>query len=129
MRLAEPVLLASGESSRDFIDAKVALSRGEDLKIACEALLESIGGIDFDAVGGLTMGPTSSAHVLAMLAGREWFVVRKEPKARGTNKVVEGAPVAKAPRAPRPMTWLPPEDRYRRPTKPSAGWGRRSWPR
>lgn len=93
VRLAEPVLLASGESSRDFIDAKVALSRGGDLKIACEALLQSIGDIDFDAVGGLTMGADQFAHVLAVLADREWFVVRKEPKGRGTNKVVEGAPV------------------------------------
>lgn len=93
VRLAEPVLLASGESSRDFIDAKVALSHGGDLKIACEALLQSIGEIDFDAVGGLTMGADQFAHVLAVLADREWFVVRKEPKGRGTNKVVEGARV------------------------------------
>lgn len=91
--LAEPVVLASGELSRDFVDAKAALARGEDLQLACEALLESIGDVDFDAVGGLTMGADQFAHVVAVLAKRQWFVVRKEPKGRGTNKVVEGAPV------------------------------------
>ena len=93
LRLPEPVRLASGEMSRDFVDGKAALSRGEDLRLACEALLERLGDLDFDAVGGLTMGADQFAHVVAVLAGREWFVVRKEPKGRGTNKVVEGARV------------------------------------
>lgn len=79
--------------SRDFIDGKAALARGDDLQLACEALLESIGDIDFDAVGGLTMGADQFAHVVAVLARREWFVVRKEAKGRGTNKLVEGAQV------------------------------------
>jgi len=79
--------------SRDFIDGKAALSQGDDLRLACEALLEALGDIDFDAVGGLTMGADQFAHVVAVLAHRAWFVVRKEPKGRGTNKMVEGAPV------------------------------------
>lgn len=91
LRLGKPVVLASGERSRDFIDGKVALARGEDLRVACETLIESLEGIDFDAVGGLTMGADQFAHVVAVLADREWFVVRKELKGRGTNKLVEGA--------------------------------------
>ena len=93
LQLPEPVVLASGELSRDFVDGKAALARGEDLQLACEALLEGIGDVDFDAVGGLTMGADQFAHVVAVLAKRQWFVVRKEPKGRGTNKMVEGAPV------------------------------------
>lgn len=93
VRLAEPVRLASGEMSRDFVDGKAALARGEDLRLVGEVLLESLGGIEFDAVGGLTMGADHLAHVVAVVAGREWFVVRKEPKGRGTNKLVEGARV------------------------------------
>lgn len=93
LQLPEPVVLASGELSRDFIDGKAALARGQDLKVACEALIESLGQIDFDAVGGLTMGADQFAHVVAVLANRDWFVVRKEPKGRGTNKLVEGAQV------------------------------------
>jgi len=93
LRLPEPVTLASGELSRDFIDAKAALSRGADLKLACEAIIDNVGDVEFDAVGGLTMGADQFAHVVAVLAGTEWFVVRKEPKGRGTNKLVEGAKV------------------------------------
>ena len=93
LRLPEPVVLASCDLSRDFIDAKAAVSRGEDLKLACEAILENVGDVEFDAVGGLTMGADQFAHVLAVLADKQWFVVRKEPKGRGTNKLVEGAKV------------------------------------
>jgi orotate phosphoribosyltransferase len=93
LTLQEPVVLASGELSRDFVDGKAALAHGVDLELACRTLLESIGDIDFDAVGGLTMGADQFAHVVAVLARRDWFVVRKEPKGRGTNKLVEGARV------------------------------------
>jgi orotate phosphoribosyltransferase len=97
-RMPEPVQLASGEMSQEFIDAKVALAHGADLKLACEALLEQLDGIDFDAVGGLTMGADQFSHVVAVLADKHWFVVRKEPKGRGTNKLVEGATVGEGTR-------------------------------
>ncbi len=90
-RLDAPVQLASGEFSKEFIDGKAALASGRDLRVACEAILETIKHIDFDAVGGLTMGADQFAHVIAVLADRDWFVVRKAPKGRGTNKLVEGA--------------------------------------
>ncbi|MBV8161719.1 MAG: orotate phosphoribosyltransferase [Acidimicrobiia bacterium] len=93
LRLPEPVVLASGELSRDFIDGKAALSQGDALRLACEAILEHVGDVEFDAVGGLTMGADQFAHGIAVLTGRQWFVVRKEPKGRGTNKLVEGAKV------------------------------------
>jgi orotate phosphoribosyltransferase len=97
LTLPEPVRLASGGTSRDFVDGKAALSRGEDLAAACRALLDAVGGsgIAFEAVGGLTMGADQFAHGMAVLAGgsTEWFVVRKEPKQRGTNQLVEGAKV------------------------------------
>ncbi|MGD0320240.1 MAG: orotate phosphoribosyltransferase [Acidimicrobiales bacterium] len=93
MRFDEPVTLASGEKSREFIDTKAALSRGEDLELACNALLERVSDLDFDAVGGMTMGADQFAHVVAVLARREWFVVRKAPKGRGTDRLLEGAKV------------------------------------
>lgn len=93
LRLAEPVQLASGDWSRDFVDAKRALAEGADLETACRAILEAVGDLDFDAVGGMTLGADQFAHVVAVLARRKWFVVRKAPKGRGTNKRVEGAEV------------------------------------
>jgi orotate phosphoribosyltransferase len=88
----EPVQLSSGEYSRDFIDAKRALAQGRDLRTACEAMVEIVteAGVDFDAVGGLTLGADQFAHGVALVADRGWFVIRKEPKGRGTDQWVEG---------------------------------------
>ncbi len=91
----EPRELASGERSCDFIDGKHALAKGRDLRLACQVIVESIEllGIRYDAVGGLTLGADQFAHgIAAYLADdREWFVVRKKAKGRGTNQLVEGA--------------------------------------
>lgn len=95
LQFPEPRKLASGELSCDFIDGKRALSRGRDLRLACQVIADSIAflGIDYTAVGGLTLGADQFAHgIAACLADdREWFVVRKQAKGRGTNKLVEGA--------------------------------------
>ena len=91
----EPRELSSGELSRDFIDAKAGLSRGADLRLACAVIADGVAaaGIGWHAVGGLTLGADQFAHgIVAHLADdHEWFVVRKQPKGRGTNRVVEGA--------------------------------------
>lgn len=94
-RRDEPFELASGGMSHDFVDAKRALAAGSDLALACRyiAARAARDGIEFDAVGGLTMGADQFAHGLAVVTGCDWFVVRKEPKGRGTNKLVEGADV------------------------------------
>lgn len=88
----EPVELASGAMSRDFVDAKRALARGRDLTVACRAIVALADelGVTFDAVGGMTMGADMFAHGVAMLADCGWFVVRKQPKDRGTRQQVEG---------------------------------------
>ena len=90
-RLPEPVQLRSGGWSRDFVDGKRALQDGADLETACRAMLEAVGDLDFDAVGGMTLGADHFSHVVAVLAHKKWFTVRKETKGRGTNQRVEGA--------------------------------------
>jgi orotate phosphoribosyltransferase len=97
-RLPEPVVLASGQLSRDFVDVKMALAGGHDLRVACQALIEQVAGVDYDAIGGLTMGADQFAHGVAVLAGKDWFVVRKEAKGRGTNQLVEGTAVGQGTR-------------------------------
>lgn len=89
----EPVQLSSGEYSQDFIDAKRALAQGRDLAVACRAMVEIVerAGVEFDAVGGLTLGADQFAHGVAVVADKEWFVIRKQPKGRGTDQWVEGA--------------------------------------
>ena len=93
LQLDEPVQLASGDWSRDFIDNKRAFARGSDLRLAGEGLvlLAAEEGWDFDAVGGLTLGADHFSHAVAMAADRAWFVVRKAAKERGTRRRVEGA--------------------------------------
>lgn len=93
LELAEPVTLASGAKSRFFLDGKASLSQGADLALACQCMVDIAAerGIEFDAVGGLTLGADQFAHGVAVVANKEWFVVRKQPKGRGTDRYVEGA--------------------------------------
>jgi orotate phosphoribosyltransferase len=88
----EPIQLASGEWSSDFLDGKEALQRWSDLAIAGEAIVETVraAGIEFDAVGGLTLGADALAVAVAAAADSSWFIVRKEPKGRGTGRSIEG---------------------------------------
>lgn len=92
LELDEPVQLSSGEMSSHFVDAKRALARGADLELACRAILEVVAeaGVEFDAVGGLTLGADQFSHGVAIVGHKDWFVVRKQPKGRGTNRRVEG---------------------------------------
>jgi orotate phosphoribosyltransferase len=92
---AEPFELSSGALSHDFVDGKQALAAGADLALACRyiAACAEADGIDYDAVGGLTMGADQFAHGIAVLTGCDWFVVRKAPKGRGTDKLLEGAAI------------------------------------
>jgi len=92
-RLPEPIQLASGEWSRDFIDGKEALADAADLELACAAIVGAVRAraIEFDAVGGLTLGADALAVGAAIAARCAWFFVRKEPKSRGTRRLIEGA--------------------------------------
>ncbi|WP_431960953.1 orotate phosphoribosyltransferase [Mycobacterium sp. smrl_JER01] len=91
-RREEPFKLASGQLSHDYIDGKYAVDTGERLTIVSRAVadLAAARGIEFDAVGGLTMGADPLAHGVAMVTGKAWFSVRKEQKSRGREQWVEG---------------------------------------
>lgn len=89
---AEPFRLASGQLSHDYIDGKYAVDTGERLAVVSRAVadLASAHGIEYDAVGGLTMGADPLAHGVAMVTGKAWFSVRKEQKQRGREQWIEG---------------------------------------
>lgn len=91
----EPIQLASGAMSLHFIDGKKGLAHAPDLRVACEAIaaLVADAGIEWDAVGGLTLGADHLAVGVAMVTDRSWFFVRKEAKDRGTGRQIEGATV------------------------------------
>lgn len=94
-RLSEPVRLASGEMSKEFVDGKEGLASYDDLELACKAIVEEVRshGIEFEAVGGLTLGADALAVGVAAVTRCKWFFVRKEPKNRGTGRVIEGAQI------------------------------------
>jgi orotate phosphoribosyltransferase len=90
--LPEPVRLASGEMSRDFVDAKLAVADPDDLELVGQAMAGAArdAGIAFDAVGGLVLGAVPFTFAVAQAARCRWFLIRKEPKGRGTNRWSEG---------------------------------------
>lgn len=100
-RREEPFLLSSGEYSHDYVDLRRALCRGADLALAARAVIERLSELDvlLDAIGGMTMGADPVAHAVAVLAGAEWFSVRKEPKGHGKGRRVEGAELGPGRRA------------------------------
>ena len=92
-RLSEPIQLASGEWSHDFIDGKLAVDDPDDFDFVGAAMLAaaSEAGVEFDAVGGLVLGAVPFTFAVSQAARCKWFLIRKEPKGRGTNLWVEGA--------------------------------------
>ncbi|MBT96349.1 MAG: orotate phosphoribosyltransferase [Acidimicrobiaceae bacterium] len=94
-KLSEPIQLASGAMSQDFVDGKLATSHFDDLEIASRAIVDGIllQGLDFDVVGGPTLGADALTIGIAGIQRCRWFFVRKKPKGRGTNKLIEGSPI------------------------------------
>jgi orotate phosphoribosyltransferase len=92
-RREEPFHLSSGGESYDYVDLRRAMARGDALQIAAEAVLGRAAerGVEFDAIGGMTMGADPVAHAVALTSGKAWFSVRKESKSHGTARRVEGA--------------------------------------
>ncbi len=91
-RRDESFMLASGKQSHDYIDAKYAVDHGDRLVVVASAVVDlaEANGIEFDAVGGLTMGADPLAIAIAIVARKHWFSVRKARKERGRNQWVEG---------------------------------------
>lgn len=89
--------LASGRQSSLYIDARVTTMSPDGLAIIGPLGLDAIreAGWDADAVGGLTLGadPIACAISVASAASERpvrAFTVRKEAKAHGTGKLIEG---------------------------------------
>lgn len=91
-------VLASGEKSNYYIDARVTTMSGRGQALIGPVALRSLeeAGIAAGLVGGLTMGADPVAYSIAhaaTLAGRtmDAFSVRKKPKDHGTGRRIEGA--------------------------------------
>jgi orotate phosphoribosyltransferase len=93
----EPVFrLASGKVSRYYVDCKQALSDPEARALVGELILERLGGISLDAVGGMELGAypiaTAVSDAIFRATGEKVraFVVRKESKQHGIQGLIAG---------------------------------------
>jgi orotate phosphoribosyltransferase len=90
-------VLASGARSSYYIDARLTTMSGHGQRLIGQIGLAALdkAGLDPEAVGGLTLGADPVAYAIAhaaTLAGRslDAFTVRKEAKAHGTARRIEG---------------------------------------
>ncbi len=88
-------VLASGQRSSYYIDGKQVSLSGEGLYLLATLMLHQIEDLPVDAVGGMSIGADPIAGAMAALAASQGhqldaFIVRKEPKSRGTRRQVEG---------------------------------------
>lgn len=95
----EEVILSSGQKSNFYIDLRrVTLSYDLSSKIG-KAMLELTEDLEYEAVGGLTLGADPVATAIMHVAAREnlkridSFVVRKSEKRHGLQKRIEGPSV------------------------------------
>jgi orotate phosphoribosyltransferase len=92
-------VLSSGQRASWYIDLRRVLLDGRAAPLAGEVMLAATADLSYDAVGGLTLGadPVAAAMMHAAAAqGRvlDAFVVRKEEKAHGLQRRIEGPDVA-----------------------------------
>ena len=98
------VTLSSGQEADFYIDLRRVGLDGAAAPLVGRVMLELVRDLDFDAVGGLTLGadPVASAmlHAAAahpeLVGGRKLdaFVVRKTEKAHGLQRRIEGPDIA-----------------------------------
>ena len=92
------VTLASGREADYYVDLRRVTLDGEAAPLVGEVMLDLLAGWQYDAVGGLTMGADPVAVAMLHSAARrgdrlDAFVVRKEGKAHGLQRRIEGPDV------------------------------------
>jgi orotate phosphoribosyltransferase len=92
------VTLSSGREADYYVDLRRVTLSGEAAPLVGRVMLETTLDVDYDAVGGLTLGadPVAAAMIHAAAASGQAldaFVVRKEGKAHGLQRRIEGPDV------------------------------------
>jgi orotate phosphoribosyltransferase len=92
-------VLSSGQQASTYVDLRRVLLDGRLAPLAGRVMLSVTDDLHFDAVGGLTLGADPVATAIMHAAARrgtpiDAFVVRKEGKAHGLQRRIEGPDVA-----------------------------------
>ena len=93
------VILSSGREADYYVDLRRVTLSGAAAPLVGTVMLDLTDDLDYDAVGGLRLGADPvAAAMLHAAAGRgrklDAFVVRKEGKAHGLQRRIEGPDVA-----------------------------------
>ena len=93
------VVLSSGREADYYVDLRRVTLDGATAPLVGRVMLDLTSGLDYDAVGGLTLGAdpvaTAMLHAAAATGRRlDAFVVRKSEKAHGLQRRIEGPDVA-----------------------------------
>jgi orotate phosphoribosyltransferase len=93
------VVLSSGQEADYYVDLRRVTLAGSAAPLVGRVMLALTSDLEYDAVGGLTLGadPVATAMVHAAAAQQrtlDAFVVRKSEKAHGLQRRIEGPDVA-----------------------------------
>jgi orotate phosphoribosyltransferase len=93
------VVLSSGKEADYYVDLRRVTLDGATAPLVGRVMLELTKDLDYDAVGGLTLGADPVATAMLHAAAAEGstldaFVVRKAEKAHGLQRRIEGPDVA-----------------------------------
>ena len=93
------VILSSGKEAEYYVDLRRITLDHVAAPLVGEVMLDLTKELEFDAVGGLTLGADPVATAMMHVAARngralDSFVVRKEGKAHGLQRRIEGPDVA-----------------------------------
>jgi orotate phosphoribosyltransferase len=93
------VTLSSGQEADYYVDLRRVTLSGEAAPLVGRVMRTLTADLDYDAVGGLTLGADPVATAMLHAAAEDGvkldaFVVRKEGKAHGLQRRIEGPDVA-----------------------------------
>jgi orotate phosphoribosyltransferase len=93
------VILSSGQEADYYVDLRRVSLDAQAAPLVGQVMLDATADLDYDAVGGLTLGADPVAGAMLHVAaanGQELdaFVVRKGEKAHGLQRRIEGPDVA-----------------------------------
>jgi orotate phosphoribosyltransferase len=92
------VILSSGKEADYYVDLRRVTLDSVAAPLVGEVMLELTKDLDYEAVGGLTLGADPVATAMMHVAGKsgrklDSFVVRKAEKAHGLQRRIEGPDV------------------------------------
>ena len=87
--------LASGKKSNFYIDGKQVTLDPQGIFLTAKVILSMLHGVQAEAIGGPTLGADPIAAAVSLLSSQtgrpmKAFIVRKEAKKHGMQKMVEG---------------------------------------